>query len=102
MKIINELNGKEIGAIRKNQRPSVAKDAEKSGKESAAKASGSSEAERISFSEESKEVERLKQAIGDLPDVRHEKVEAIKGKLASGDYEVPMDKVAEKIVADIV
>lgn len=102
MKINNEFNGKEIGGVRKQQRSVPGKAAEADGKESAVRSESSAESERISLSPESKDVERLKQAMAELPEVRSERVESLRGSINAGTYQVPLDQVAEKMVDEMI
>lgn len=46
-----------------------------------------------------KDLQVAKQAVSNAPDIREDKVEAIKKAMASGTYMVDADKVADKIIS---
>jgi len=52
----------------------------------------------VNLSERSKDVRRAEEVIRSEPDVRSEKVQAIKDKIEKGTYEIDFDKTAEKMV----
>jgi len=58
--------------------------------------------DKILLSERAKEVYRLTSISESLPDVREDKVSAIKSRIASGEYKVDSKKVAEKIVLESI
>lgn len=55
----------------------------------------------VNLSEASKEIQLAQKAVGETPDIRTEKVEAIKAEVDNNTYEIDYDKVAEKIVGAI-
>ncbi|MBI5057032.1 MAG: flagellar biosynthesis anti-sigma factor FlgM [Nitrospirae bacterium] len=59
------------------------------------------EKDKISLSGKSKEIGDLKAAIDQLPDVRTEKVDALKQALDTGTYNIDARKIAQKILEEI-
>lgn len=56
----------------------------------------------VSLSEASRDMQTAKQAVASSPDIRLEKVNAIKQAVADGRYEVDAGKVAEKMIGSII
>jgi negative regulator of flagellin synthesis FlgM len=56
----------------------------------------------VNLSQRSKEVHKAQQLIQSLPDVRLEKVQAIKEKIENGTYEIDYDKTAEGMLKALV
>jgi negative regulator of flagellin synthesis FlgM len=54
--------------------------------------------DRVELSTQKTEIEKLKKTVESMPDVRTEKVEAMKQQLADGSYRVEGIKVAEKML----
>jgi len=52
----------------------------------------------VNLSERSRGVRRAEEVIRSEPDVRSEKVQAIKDKIEKGTYEIDFDKTAEQMV----
>lgn len=65
---------------------------------STAKKTGSNFNDSLEISQTGKDYHIAKQIIANTPDVREDKVKAIKEGLASGTYNVSMEEVADKIV----
>ncbi|MBI5575322.1 MAG: flagellar biosynthesis anti-sigma factor FlgM [Deltaproteobacteria bacterium] len=59
-------------------------------------------ADKVDLSGKAREIRELAGIVNSLPEVRTEKVEGIKAKVDSGEYVVDTDKVAEKIIDEIV
>lgn len=57
-------------------------------------------AERVEISKMAKDIQKAKNAIAGLPDIREEKVEELKSQIENGTYAVNSDKLAGKIVGD--
>ncbi|MFA9464526.1 MAG: flagellar biosynthesis anti-sigma factor FlgM [Velocimicrobium sp.] len=51
----------------------------------------------LQLSQTGKDIQVAKQAVKDAPDVREDRVNAIKAELASGTYRVSAEDVAEKL-----
>ena len=58
--------------------------------------------DKIILSERAKEVYRLTKMSESLPDVREDKISAIKSRIASGEYKVDSEKVAGKIILESI
>jgi negative regulator of flagellin synthesis FlgM len=54
----------------------------------------------VNLSTTAQDVQNLKNAISKLPDVREEKVQALKDQVEKGTYRVDADKVADKMVGE--
>ncbi|MFA5479722.1 MAG: flagellar biosynthesis anti-sigma factor FlgM [Candidatus Muiribacteriota bacterium] len=55
--------------------------------------------EKVDLSSKSEEVREAKKIIDRAPDVRWDKVEEIKAKIASGTYKVDAEAIAEKFIS---
>ncbi|BCK01237.1 flagellar biosynthesis anti-sigma factor FlgM [Anaerocolumna chitinilytica] len=62
------------------------------------KVTGGSEKDKLEISNTAKDYQIAKQAISQIPDVREDKVNAIKKQIQSGTYNVNMEEVASHIV----
>lgn len=58
--------------------------------------------DRIDISNRAKEIAELKSAIDRLPDVRSEKVSAIKNAIETGSYVVDPKKIVESLLKEIL
>ena len=91
----NPLEGKDLYGkvqdVKKNQGAETKNDAQKTD------ASG----DKISLSGKSKEISELKGLIEQLPEIRADKVEALKKTIDSGSYNFDSLKIAEKILEEI-
>jgi negative regulator of flagellin synthesis FlgM len=56
--------------------------------------------EKVNLSTTAKDVQNLSSAISKLPDVREEKVQALKDQIEKGTYKVDAGKTAEKMVGE--
>jgi negative regulator of flagellin synthesis FlgM len=57
--------------------------------------------DRVEFSDRSKEVAELMNAINQLPEVRTDKVKAMKEAIESGNYNIDTLKIAEKLLSEL-
>ena len=57
--------------------------------------------DQLSLSEKAKEYQSAMNALKDTPDIRKEKVEAIKHQIQTGTYKVDAGKIAKKMLDDI-
>ena len=55
----------------------------------------------VSFSDEARQLAAARQAVASAPDLREEKVSAIKQSIADGTYSVSPDVLARKMIADL-
>ncbi len=56
--------------------------------------------EKVNLSTTAKDVQTLNSAVSQLPDVRQEKVQALKEQVEKGAYQVNAEQVAEKMVGE--
>lgn len=54
--------------------------------------------DRVTLSSEAKEIHTIQRAAGEAPDVRADKVAALRQAIAEGRYEVPAKEVARKML----
>lgn len=75
-------------------------------REKAASRSGSAaqavSGDRVELSGRSKEMAKAHEAVAAAPEVRQQKVQEIKESIASGQYEVNADKVAQKMIVNFL
>jgi len=57
-----------------------------------------SERDTVNISAEAREIRRLVEKTLDISDVRPEKVEDLKRKIKAGEYNIPSEKLADKIL----
>ena len=62
----------------------------------------SSVSARVNLSEVSKGAQKAAEIVRETPDVRLEKVQALKEKIEAGEYEVDSRKVADKMLRDLL
>jgi len=58
--------------------------------------------DKVDLSSQSKEMKKIADALAATPDVRAEKVEALKKQVESGQYQVNSDAVAEKMLKEFL
>lgn len=63
-------------------------------------AASSAKGDRVQFSDEGKLRTEAFQTASNTPDVRRDKVEEIKARIAAGEYQVDSRKIAENLVRD--
>jgi negative regulator of flagellin synthesis FlgM len=54
--------------------------------------------DNVQLSERSHEFVRIKEAVEAAPEIRQDKVDAVKARLAEGSYEVDSEEVADRIL----
>ena len=67
-----------------------------------AKVSSNGSTEQVAISSKAKDIQQATKAVNDTPDIRIEKVERIKEQISSGNYHVPSDKLAEKVLKNMI
>ena len=60
-----------------------------------------SEKDKISLSGKAKEISELKATIDQLPDVRTDKIDAVKHAIDTGNYNIDARKIAQKILEEL-
>lgn len=78
----------------KGSDPSAKSKGAKKAKEALAEAKG----DKVELSSLAKDVSKSRSEVDRTPDIRTEKVEALKEKVSTGEYKVDPDKVAQKLV----
>lgn len=58
--------------------------------------------DKVDLSSQSKEMNKISEALAAAPDVRAEKVESLKNQVESGQYQVNSDAVAEKMIKEFL
>lgn len=92
------FNQSKIDELRNRERSAPAKSAGRS--EAAPSERGS--AETVAVSSLAREIGKVKTFVKNTPDIRREKVEALKEKIEKGEYDVSGEKIAGKIIEDII
>jgi negative regulator of flagellin synthesis FlgM len=92
MKITDKIN---IGGA-DLQKPKKVKGKVSQGK--TGEATATSKTDQVSLSDTAKELNKLTEIVNSMPDVRADKVEALKNAIASGTYDVKGDAVAGKLI----
>jgi negative regulator of flagellin synthesis FlgM len=92
----NPIDGKDL--FNKVNELNKKKDAEKKSGQVEKQSSGQ---DKISLSGRAQEITDLKAMIDQLPEVRSEKVEAVKKTIDAGNYHVDSRKVAEKMLEEL-
>ncbi|MBO8167952.1 MAG: flagellar biosynthesis anti-sigma factor FlgM [Thermoanaerobacteraceae bacterium] len=59
------------------------------------------DADRVEISRTAKELQRLVEKAKNLPDVRAEKVAELKKRIENGTYQVPVEKLADKMLREM-
>jgi len=77
----------------------VHKNREIDSKDNANKADDSKD--KISLSGQAKEINELKRLISDLPEMRSDRIDALKKAIESGNYNIDAKKIAEKILEEL-
>jgi negative regulator of flagellin synthesis FlgM len=62
----------------------------------------SSPSERVDLSTTAKDIQQLKDALSNLPDVREEKIQELQKMLKDGTYNVSADQIAGKMVGESI
>lgn len=66
---------------------------------SSGKTGATSSTDQISFSGIGKDMQTAKNALSSVPDVREDRVKALRESIASGTYQVDAESFADKIIA---
>jgi len=70
-------------------------------KDKSAQVVSSQAADRVNISGQSKDIADIVSAVNELPDVRNDKVQALKQRVDAGTYSVDPKKVAESIIKSL-
>lgn len=63
------------------------------------RASGKLESDRVALSQQARDLQLARRALAEAPTVRYEKVQQLKARVASGEYEVDAKEVARKLLS---
>jgi negative regulator of flagellin synthesis FlgM len=58
--------------------------------------------DKVSLSQASKEMQLVKNAVAEVPEIRQEKVSLIKQDIADGRYELNPEKIADKLIGTLI
>jgi negative regulator of flagellin synthesis FlgM len=61
-----------------------------------------SKGEKVELSQKSKEIQKIKKLAEESPEIREKKVAELKQKIEQGTYNVKGEKVAQKILEDLL
>jgi negative regulator of flagellin synthesis FlgM len=89
--IDNEKSNEKLREVHKNR--------DIDNKDNANKADDSKD--KISLSGEAKEINELKRLMNDLPDMRSDRIDALKKAIEAGNYNIDANKIAEKILEEL-
>ncbi|TSA56180.1 MAG: flagellar biosynthesis anti-sigma factor FlgM [Planctomycetaceae bacterium] len=56
--------------------------------------------EKVSLSSKVQDVQKIKEAVQELPDIREEKVETLKNQIKQGTYDINAEEIAQKMVGE--
>lgn len=87
MKIFNNNIQKVLNAYNKNTNTKKVKESNRLSKK-----------DEFSISKEAKEIQRAMKAAKNSPDIRKEKIQEIRERINSGNYNVDAKKIAEKMI----
>ena len=62
------------------------------------KASTVSKKDRVEISQLGKDIQVAKQAVAQAPEIRQDKVDALKQSIASGNYNISAEEIADKMI----
>jgi negative regulator of flagellin synthesis FlgM len=96
---ISKVDDASLQMIQQYQKADRAEKVEDRASEKAAAANLVPE-EKVNLSTTAKDVQNLSSAISKLPDVREERVQALKDQIEKGTYKVDAEKTAEKMVGE--
>ena len=85
----------------RDQAAAVDKAGQKAATASGAQAQAAS-TDRVEISGRSKEMAKAAEALDSTPEVRQNKVDEIKNRIESDEYQVDADKVAQKMIVDFL
>ena len=92
------FNQSKIDELRNREKSAPAKSAGRAEAVSSERRSS----ETVAVSNLAREIGKVKTSVKNTPDIRREKVEELKAKIENGDYKVSGDKIAGKIIEDII
>ena len=99
---INPQRPPEVGqeAYLRVQKPEGKEAIERSGRSEKSAQKGHLQ-DRVQLSEKAKKVEHLHRAVDAVPEVRQEKVQALKRAIQEGTYQVDAERIAQKMLEEL-
>ena len=92
---ISKVDDAAIQAVQQYQK------ADKVQEESGPKVGGSAAPEeKVNLSTKARDIQQLRDAVSQLPDVREDKISELKDQVDTGTYDVNGQKIAEKMVSE--
>jgi negative regulator of flagellin synthesis FlgM len=93
-----EIDGKNplVGLSTGVERLEVVQQPERSKRTSEEKSNG--ESDRIEFSVQGRDIQRLDELIRSTPDIRQARVDQVRGAIENGTYNVKAEKIADKMI----
>lgn len=70
------------------------------GRRTAAAGAGGRRADSVTLSEQARGLQRALAVVTGLPDVRNERIAEIRARLASGDYHIDADEIAQRMLEE--
>lgn len=58
--------------------------------------------EKVQVSDRGRDIQKVREAVSNAPEVRQEKVATIKEQITNGEYQVKSEDIAQKIIEDII
>ena len=103
MRVSDSTNNPQVGELQGRVKVSTAQGAKKG--EKAAETSANSQAAstadaKAEISSKGKEFAKAKAVANDAPDIREEKIAALKARIAEGKYKVDADAIADRMIDD--
>ena len=93
MKITNQMNVQNVQNVLKTYGKNVKKT------ESADKLGFAND--KVEISNEAREIQLARKALAEVPDIRSEKLEEIKNRMASGNYKPSAQDIVDKILSGV-
>jgi len=97
-----EIPGNEFRVKNKTVQSRAKVTGKESTKTQVAGAKSTEGAEQIALSSKAKDIQKAHEAVKNSSDIRVDKVERVKAEIAEGRFHVNSDKLAEKILKDVI
>ena len=100
MKINDFDSGSKVQKYQSNTKPAVEHSKERAAQPVDQKdtAKTGSSADNVQLSERSLEIVRVKEAVASAPEIRQDKVDELKARLADGTYEAEAEEIADRLI----
>lgn len=94
-----KISRAEVGNVLKGQVEPTEGAGSNAERQKASEAAKSPQGDTLNLSSQAQEIQRLRQFLDQVPDVREDQVQPVAEAVASGKYRVEADKVADQMVA---